>query len=161
MVAPFVRFNYRHIAFRLLVEDSSYNNGINKGIFFLRSFTDNPLIVAGGKLMTDYNLETADIEEHGDEVLLSQGKNYVKYCVNDLVEINHGELKKTVEALDRAYSVLGDTVRVTQIQREKWPIQLVNCPVFENTFFKTAKLEGAFRVFETIYYNWLPPKPIA
>ena len=68
--------------------------------------------------------------------------------------------KNTIGALDRAYSVLGDTVRVTQIQSEKWPIEFVNCSEFENTFFKTARFEGAFRVQETIYYDWLPPKAL-
>src|SRR5690606_28671713 len=57
---PFVRFNYRHVAFRLLVDDSARNGGSNKGIFFFRSFTNKPLIVFGGKLMTDYNLEDAN-----------------------------------------------------------------------------------------------------
>lgn len=157
---PFMRFNYRHVAFRLLVDDSQYNKGDNKGIFFFRSFTDKPLIVAGGKLLTDYNLEAARIAENGNEVTISQDDKYVKYCVNDSAITANDELRTTIGALDRAYSILGNTVRVTQIQREKWPIQLVNCTDFENTFFKTAKLEGAFRVFETIYYEWLPPKAI-
>jgi uncharacterized protein YqjF (DUF2071 family) len=158
---PFMRFNYRHVAFRLLVDDSQYNKGENKGIFFYRSFTDKPLIVAGGKLLTDYNLETARIVENCNEVAISQGDKYVKYCINDLAVSSKDELKTTIGALDRAYSILGDTIRVTQIQREKWPIQLVDCTGFENTFLKTAKLEGAFRVFETIYYDWLPPKAIS
>jgi uncharacterized protein YqjF (DUF2071 family) len=158
---PFMRFNYRHVAFRLLIDDSQYNKGDNKGIYFFRSFTDKPLMVAGGKLLTDYNLETARIAENGNEVMILQDDKYVKYCINELAVASNDELKTTIDALDRAYSILGDTVRVTQIQREKWPIQLVNCTGFENTFFKTAKLEGAFRVFETIYYEWLPPKAIS
>lgn len=157
---PFVRFNYRHVAFRLLVDDSQYNEGVNKGIFFFRSFTNKPLIVFGGKLMTDYNLETATIEECGNEVTISQADKKVKYCVDGLSAAPDNALKTTIGALDRAYSMLGNTVRVTQIQREKWPIQLVNCKGFENTFFKTAKFEGAFRVLETIYYEWLPPKAL-
>jgi hypothetical protein len=157
---PFLRFRYRHIAFRLLVDDSQHNNGENKGIFFLRSFTDKPLLVLGGKLMTDYNLEMASIAETGNEVIISHGGKKVKYSLDDISPAPDAELKATIGSLDRAYSVLGDTVRVTQIQREKWPIKLVNCNGFENTFFKTAKLEGAFRVPETIYYGWLPPKPV-
>lgn len=157
---PFLKFNYRHIAFRLLVDDSRYNSGSSKGIFFFKSFTDSPLIVQGGKLMTDYNLEVADIHEDGNEVTVSQNGNKVSYCIDDSSPVIVPELMKTIGALDRAYSVLGDGLRVTQIQREKWPIQFVNCNGFENTFFSTAKLEGAFRVNETIYYDWLPPKPV-
>jgi uncharacterized protein YqjF (DUF2071 family) len=161
VIFPFIRFNYRHVAFRLLVDDSEHNGGSHKGIFFFRSFTDKPLIVLGGKLMTDYNLEAADIEENGNEVTISQGEKKVRYCLDNSNTPGNPELKNTIGALDRAYSVLGNTVRVTQIQREKWPIQVVNCNQFENTFFKTAKFEGAFRVFETIYYDWLPPKALA
>jgi uncharacterized protein YqjF (DUF2071 family) len=157
-VPSFFHFNYRHVAFRLLIEDSIYNEGVSKGIFFYKSFTDKPFIVTGGQLLTDYNLETAHIAENNKEVTISQGKNHVKYCVENTVSSSNEDLKNTIGALDRAYSVLGDTIRVTQIQREKWPIQSVKCSEFENTFFKTAKLEGAFRVFETIYYEWLPPK---
>jgi len=160
VVLPFMRFNYRHVAFRLLVEDRQYNNGANKGIFFLRSFTDKSLIVTGGKLLTDYNLEEALIEETNNQVVVSKNTNYVRYTLNGLNAAEKDDLKNIIGALDRAYSVLGETIRVTQIQREKWPIQPVNCGSFENTFFKTAKLEGAFRVLETIYYDWLPPKAI-
>lgn len=162
-VPSLFHFNYRHIAFRLLVEDSVYNNGTNKGLFFYRSFTDKPLIVAGGNLLTDYNLERARITEKENDVELFQNGKYVKYSIENPME-NPGEqmnsLKEVVGALDRAYSVSGNRLRVTQIQREKWPIQPVDCISFENTFFDTAKLEGAFRVFETIYYQWLPSKNI-
>jgi hypothetical protein len=156
-------FDYRHIAFRLLVEDASYNAGVNKGLFFFRSFTDKPLIVTGGKLFTDYNLESANISEIEQGVEVVQGNNWIHYSigaplVNPSEEIL--ELKKTVGVLDRAYSLLGQTLRVTQIQREKWPIQPVECNDFSTSFFESAKLEGAFKVFETIYYQWLPPKSI-
>jgi uncharacterized protein YqjF (DUF2071 family) len=157
---PFTRFSYRHVAFRLLVDDHRYNDGANKGIFFFRSFTDKPLIIAGGRLFTDYNLESATITEQNNEITIRQGNNHVTYSIGEVSESTNAELKKIVGALDRAYSMLGSTLRVTQIQREKWPIQQVDCTGFESTFFETARLEGAFRVFETIYYDWLPPRPI-
>jgi uncharacterized protein YqjF (DUF2071 family) len=156
----FCQFNYRHVAFRLLVEDSMYNEGVNKGIYFYRSFTNKPLIISGGRLFTDYNLEAAQIEEKENAVTISQSNCHITYCIDGIPGPSNEDLTKTIGALDRAYSVLGDTVRVTEIQREKWPIQAVTCSNFENTFFKTAKFEGAFRVFETIYYQWLPPKAI-
>jgi len=160
-VPSLFHFNYRHVAFRLLIEDGIYNEGVNKGIFFYKSFTDKRHIVAGGRLLTDYNLEAGRIEEnHNNEVTISQGKYHVKYRIGDTVKPSNEDLHNTIGTLDRAYSVLDNTIRVTQIQREKWPIQSVACSGFENTFFKTAKLEGAFRVFETIYYEWLPPKAI-
>lgn len=161
-VPSFCNFGYRHVAFRLLVEDAQYNKGHNKGIFFYRSFTDHPLIVLGGKLLTNYNLESAQIHENGNKVIIRQGKDYVKYCTDN--SPSEGacteELNKTIGALDRAYSFISDKLMVTEIQTEKWPIQPVRCTDFENTFFKTARMEGAFRVFETIYYQWLSPKAV-
>lgn len=156
----FLLFHYRHVAFRVLVEDSQYNKGINKGIFFYRSFTDKPLIIAGGKLLTDYNIEKAAIGEKNGGVTIGQENKYVKYNVGTNTITPDDRLEKTIGALDRAYAVLGNTIRVTQIQREKWPIQAVECTDFETTFFNTARFEGAFRVFETIYYDWLPPKTL-
>jgi uncharacterized protein YqjF (DUF2071 family) len=157
---PFMRFSYRHVAFRLLVEDSDYNGGTNKGIFFFRSFTNKLWIAAGGKLLTDYNLGRADIEENGNQVSVVEGGNHVTYCLSESVPSRNEGLAKMIGALDRAYAAFDDGVRMTLIQREKWPIESINCSRFQTTFFKTAKLEGAFRVPETIYYNWLPPKAI-
>jgi hypothetical protein len=118
------------------------------------------MIAFGGKLMTDYNLEIANIEEEDNEVTIRQGNNKIHYCLKGLCPVCSDELKNTIGALDRAYSVMGNTLRVTQIQREKWPIQFVNCNKFDNSFFKTANFEGAFRVMETIYYDWMPAKAI-
>jgi hypothetical protein len=156
-------FNYRHIAFRLLIEDKQFNNGIDKGIFFYRSFTDKPLIVAGGRLMTDYNLEVARISERSNEVIMEQGPKYLKYKldgspVNEVDSLK--KLRENVGSIDRAYSLLGKNLRVTQIQREKWPIEWVNCAEFKTNFFETAKLEGSFKVNEVIHYQWLPPKTL-
>ncbi|HTF20279.1 MAG TPA: DUF2071 domain-containing protein [Chryseolinea sp.] len=157
---PWIRFSYRHVAFRLLVDDRQNSQDLSKGIFFFRSFSDKPLIVTGGRLLTDYNLEMATIKDLGDEVSIIQGGHHVTYCMTGLNTLRNDKLTATIGSLDRAYSTLGTDLRVTQIQREKWPIQLVNCSGFETTFFKTARFEGAFRVFETIYYDWLPPKTV-
>lgn len=157
---PLFRFGYRHVALRLLVDDSAYTNETPKGIFFLRSFTDQRLISIGGKMLTDYNLETASIVEQDGDVIISKDGAVIRYGIDrTLIEVNE-ELHQTIGALDRAYSTLGNSVRVTQIQREKWPIRQVACTSWQNTIFKTSRLEGAFRVFEMIGYDWLPPKTI-
>jgi hypothetical protein len=153
-------FNYQHIAFRLLVDDSVYNGGLNKGIYFLESFTNKPLIVFGGSLMTEYKLEMAEILDTDYACNLTSGNKFIRYHVEDKKPEPNAELKSTIGAIDRAYSILDNKVRVTQIQREKWPIEPVVCTGFETNFFKSARLEGAFKVYETIYYRWLPPKNI-
>ncbi|HXA01052.1 MAG TPA: hypothetical protein VNW99_03635, partial [Cytophagaceae bacterium] len=121
------------------------------------------LIEKGGSMFTDYKLDHATIRDRNEIVEVERRAKHVKYSIeNEIIREDQRltELHQVTGALDRAYSVLGQQLRFTQIQREKWPIQPVNCAAFENTFFETTKFEAAFRVFETIYYTWLPPKPI-
>lgn len=154
---PVLRFGYRHIAFRLLIDDSSYNNGLSKGIYFLRSFTDKNWVALAGQQMTIYNLEHAQIEGNADCMELKQGNKYISYQLQDHTPAAFNpSLKDTIQAIDRAYAVVGDTVKKVQIVREKWPIEWVECTEFKTNFFRTARFEGAFKVAETIYYKWLP-----
>ncbi len=156
-----LHFNYRHIGFRLLLEDSFRNmGGQNKGLFFLKSFTDQPLIAKGGQWMTDYNLELADIIATDNMLALKQDGRFLHYVLDEQPPKPSDQLKSVIGTLDRAYSVMSGQVRMVQIQREKWPIEEVNCAYFNTNFFETARLEGAFRVRETIHYEWVPPQAV-
>lgn len=158
-----LHFDYRHIAFRILMDDACYNKGLNKGIYFYRSFTNQPLIVLGGSCLTDYHLEYGHIYEEADDVVLTKGSQRLVYSIDNKIDhLTSGmeSLKHEVGSIDRAYSILNNRIRVTQIVREKWPIEPIECHMKENTFFESARLEGAFKVFETIYYQWLPPKNV-
>ncbi|MBC7920134.1 MAG: DUF2071 domain-containing protein [Ferruginibacter sp.] len=156
--------NYRHVSFRLLLEDSHRNvDGQNRGLFFLESFTDQPLIAQGGRWMTDYNLELATMVATDEQFTLKQrthaGDRWLHYALDGQVPKGggcEGGLQEIVGALDRAYSVRDGQVRMVRIQPEKWPIERVNCTRFETNFFRTARLEGAFRVKEMIHYQWHP-----
>ena len=150
-------FAYRHIAFRVLIDDSKYNNGMTKGIWFYRSFTDKPLIVIGGGMLTHYNLELATFKVSGDNFIMKKGRQFLRYSLNDEKAIVTSELTAIIGGLDRAYFRENDKIRMIRIQREKWPIEPIACSSFETNFFSTAKLEGAFRVKEPICYQWLPP----
>jgi uncharacterized protein YqjF (DUF2071 family) len=156
-----LNFEYRHIGFRLLVDDSQWNEGQSKGIYFIRSFTDKALIAQGGQLMTDYNLEKAEIICTSELLALKKGTQFLTYALDEQQpDIRNKELYHTIASIDRAYSHLDGQIRMTQIQREKWPIEWANCYHFQTNFFETAQFEGAFRVNETIYYQWEPPKNI-
>ncbi len=157
-----LHFSYRHIAFRLLIDDSAYNNGENKGIYFYRSFTDKPVIVTGGKILTIYKLDLAQITEAGNTFELRSGKQYLRYSWENKNPCAVNEmLQKEVAAVDRAYCPLGKKLKMVEIQREKWPIEWMCCKNFETTFFTTARFEGAFYVKEKIDYQWLPLKNVA
>jgi hypothetical protein len=157
-----ISFNYRHIAFRVLVNDTKNSDQQAKGIFFHRSFTNNRIITLGGSIMTDYNLENAQIKDTKNKTTLQKGNQKIEYITGSKIQHNliNQQLKTDIASLDRAYAKSGNTLRVTSIQREKWPIEEVEILDYKNSFFETAKPEGAFKVYETIYYQWLPPKPV-
>lgn len=156
-----IHFDYRHIAFRLLVDDGEYNNGESKGIYFLRSFTDRPLIVQGGNWFTNYKLETAELIAFENMLELKQGDSYLNYAFKDKQPKEKNEkLKKDIAALDRAYSMNGPELQFIKIVREKWPLEWIDCYHFQTNFFKTAQLEGAFKVNEIINYQWLPAENV-
>ncbi|TND10658.1 MAG: hypothetical protein FD123_300 [Bacteroidetes bacterium] len=154
-------FDYRHIAFRLLVEDAGLNGGTNKGIFFLKSFTDQPVIMQAGGLLTDYNLELAEIRCIDRMLELNQGEKKISYAL-DLSAAGKPDrnLLETVSTLDRAYSAAGNELRMVRIMRERWPLRPVDCYHFETNFFETAELAGVFVVDDTIRYEWLPAENI-
>lgn len=154
---------YQHVGFRLLVEDAPYNpDGKNKGVYFLDSFTNRPAIVWAGGLLTDYRLRRAELWNHKRNLDLRCGNQILSYTIDPVnpPEIYHEELRATIGEIDRAYSVLGSLVRRTQIVREKWPLQEIRCTDFTTNFFRSARLEGVFRVPETIHYTWMPPKAV-
>jgi hypothetical protein len=154
----FLHFNYRHVAFRLLIEDSKYNvDSKNKGIYFFRSFSNKPHIVAGGKMLTIYNLELANIKSDDLALDLRKDNKFIKYKLEDKTPAEtNAALKKTIGAIDRAYAVLNNEIYRVEIQREKWPIEWISCKSFETNFFTSARFEGAFAVKEIIDYEWLP-----
>ncbi len=152
-----LHFDYRHIGFRLLIDDSCWNGGISKGIYFIRSFTESTLIAQGGQLITDYNLEKAEIICTNELLTLKKEDQFLTYALDDQKpKTTYTNLYSTIGAIDRAYSVVDGQIRMTRILREKWPIKWVNCYHFKTNFFKTARFEGAFQVNETIYYQWEP-----
>lgn len=155
-------FEYRHIAFRLLVEDAGLNGGVNKGIYFLRSFTSDPVIVKAGALFTGYRLELAEIQSIDRMLELKKGTEKLAYALDlDSAGKAAPALLETVAALDRAYAVNGNTLQMVRILRDRWPLRAVDCYHFENTFFQTAELAGAFVVDDMIPYEWLPAQHIA
>lgn len=160
---PF-RFHYQHVAFRVLVEDGQWNqDGIDHGIFFLRSFTNKPLMVWAGNLLTNYNLEGAKLHNYPAGLHLETEDASLHYHVAGPMLVSDPKtqrLQNTIGAIDRAWAVESKELQKTQIVREKWPLQPMNCIRFKTDFFESARLEGVFRVPETIHYTWLPAETI-
>ena len=159
---PGVRFNYQHIGFRLLLDDSSLNSEKPKGVFFLDSFTDRPLFAFGGSLLTEFRLHLAEIYNTPAGMELHHQGKFLEYQVSGTKVPNKSEkeLLEKVGAVDRAYALRENNIYKTQIMREQWPLEVLHCHQFETTFFSSAKLEVVFRVPETILYHWLPPQQV-
>ena len=160
-----LHFSYRHVAFRVLIDDREYHNlDEPHGIFFLNSFTNKKRIILGGQWMTKFNLNFALIS--GDETSLSlkRENKFMEYRINPDFRPDNSpqalEIKSHVAPLDRAYSIIGNSIYVLQIQREEWPIEPVTCDYFNTTFFESAKLEAAFYIKKPISYEWLSPQKI-
>jgi hypothetical protein len=159
---PAIEFGYRHIAFRLVLEDRASDTDQSKAIFFLRSFSDRKDVVTWGNMLTDYNLELAEIQNIDPMLGLRSGDRYFNYAL-DLSRTGPPDeaQHKIVSSLDRAYSVDGNDLKMVKIAREKWPIRQVQCYLLETNFFKSAKPASAFVVDETIPYRWLAPEILA
>lgn len=151
----FFRFCYRHVGFRLLIDDSRYTWLPPRGIFFLRSFSEQSLWARLGSLFSIYRLEPAAIHATADHFCLEKQGRSLRYALGgEAPATTNPQLEVVVSRLDRAYAPLSRDVRYVQIQRERWPLRPVHCSYFETDFFRTARLEGAFAVPEVIHYRW-------
>ncbi len=148
-------FAYRHVAFRLLIDDGEFSKAGPKGIYFLQSFSSNALMVLGGNWVANYNLTLAKMAQNQNEFVLHQKEKYLNYTLDPFLPAEESEiLFAAVRRIDRAYSFAKDAVSVTQITRKEWPIETVMVKDFSTNFFASAKLEGAFSVKKTIPYIW-------
>lgn len=159
---PFMKFGYRHVAFRLLLDDEGLNDqGKPKGIYFLKSFSNRSVLNFFGNLISKYNLTNAKVEEYFDAVSLKQNENYVDYALDPYASPEgDDELYQKIHRIDRAYATEQNDIFVTRIARKHWPIEPVKCYHFATNFFKTAKFLGAFRVNDVINYTWNNPSKI-
>ena len=156
-----LKFNYQHIGFRLLVQEKGQPVDSDRYIFFLKSFTNKPLMAWGGSLLTDYRLTVAELFNHKLNLDFRHKQQVLSYTLDleQPIDQPHAHLKETIGKMDSALAVNGKGVYCTRIMREKWPLEEVHCTDFKTNFFETAQLEGVFRVPEVIHYTWLPPKP--
>jgi uncharacterized protein YqjF (DUF2071 family) len=160
---PF-RFHYQHVAFRLLLEDGSWTDDHDRnGIFFLKSFTNRPLIATGGNWLTNFNFQTARIDNYPGGMRLHDGSHFIAYNVDGPLPPNDPTAASTatVGRIDRAYAIEKDQIWETRILRERWPLQSMHCNHFSTDFFQDARLESVHKVAVPIAYTWLPPRLVA
>lgn len=159
---PF-RFHYQHVAFRLLVEDSSFtDNPARNGIYFLKSFTNRPIIATGGNLLTHFNFQTALFENVAAGLRVDADDKFVTYAIDGPLDKAHQptEITDTIARIDRAYAVESAEVWETRILREAWPLQAMHCNHFATNFFSSARLEAVYKVPMPIDYTWLAPRKV-
>ncbi len=151
-------FSYRHIGFRLLVDDQYINTISPKGIYFMKSFTDKPLMILAGNIVADFKLSSSKISGDGNHVKIQQGDKFIEYSVSDEnCTTPDSSLYEVVKRIDRAYAFKNKGAVVTKITRDEWPIEQVEVLDFKTNFFKSAKVEGAFKIHKVIDYVWEKP----
>ena len=157
LLNPFY-FTYRHVAFRVLVQDNHlHHDQVNRGFFYMHSFTNNQWVARFGRLLTDFNFRYAQITEEGNKLFLYHRNDYLRYSIDTSVPVEENyELKKNLMQIDRAYSRSEDKLKVTKVKRRDLPLQTIHCDHVETNFFNNIKLIGAFCVRETLTYQWLP-----
>lgn len=153
-----LHFNYRHIAFRVLIKDDGlHGDGINRGIYYLHSFTDNPFIVRCGKIFTNFNFRHGYIREHQHSFSLYHGGKWISYELDFNGSGDRpGGLMQNLMQIDRAYSLNEQGMKYTRVRRNDLPLRPVSCTRFDTNFFSSARLIDAYYVNQTLDYEWLP-----
>ena len=163
-------FGFRHVAFRMLVDDAQHNEDSSAhGIFFARSFTEKPLVAWGADWLSHYRLTRARIQRVGEgdptwEIRQPQG--CIRYRLEEPAAHPVGaqfadweEARRVVTSIDRAYAVDGrGRLWRTLIHRPGWPTAAADVSDFHVDFFESARLEGGFRVTAPVPYRWSPPE---
>lgn len=148
-------FSYRHIAFRLLIEDE-HAGSEHQSIYFLRSFADKPLVAFTGNLMSHYQFAHAEIKRESD-FNLTTGQYNLSYRLNDHLSVPPDEWKSRVEVINRAFALDAGKRVATWINPQVWPLKPVGCEYFSTSFFPSARLEGAYYVPQSLdFYRSVP-----
>lgn len=157
LLNPF-HFTYRHIAFRVLVNDNHlHHDKVNRGFYYMNSFSDKLTVARFGKLFTSFNFSHASINEINNHFSLFYKDRFIHYSLEP-DEPNHVnmQLREALMQIDRAYSIHDHKMKVTKVKRRDLPLQPARCSFFETNFFKHTELLGSFCVNEMLSYEWLP-----
>lgn len=163
-------FGFRHVALRMMIDDRPFTGmGEERGLFFVRSFTEHPFIAFGADWLSHYRLTRADVHATGGGWEICQEDKVVRYRLSEPGGRPEGPLftdwaraEVPVASLDRAYAVdrRGDVWR-TVIRRPDWPLVPMGVQDFRVDFFDSARLECGFRVAVPVPYVWEAPERIA
>ena len=159
-IAPFFKFGYRYVAFRLLLDDTIIT-GVNKpkGVYFLKRFSNKFIFNFFGNILFNQKTTHANIIDNYDAFSLRHGAKRLEYALDPYSKC-FGEpfLHQKIQRIDRVYETNENGIFVSKIFKENyWPIEPVKCYYFETDFFKTARFLGAFKVKEILNYTWNPP----
>ncbi len=157
-----IPFNYHHVALRMCVADAEHNDsGEDQGVYFYQSYTDNYLMVTGGRILTNYNLEQSQIRISDPEYSVKSDQDFLRFAIDiSSPKIGSTELYDRVRSLDRAYFVSGKHLYRTRITRSDWPVKWADCYAFETNIFQDVLVEGAFYIDRPIDYKWNKPECI-
>jgi hypothetical protein len=157
---PFLKFGYRHVAFRLLLDDTEIS-GISKpkGVYFLKNFSNQSVFNFIGNVLFKQNSTYASIIENSDAFSLRHRTKRLEYALDPYSKcVGEPFLHQKIHRLDRVYETNENGIFVSKIFKENyWPIEPIKCYYFATNFFKTARFLGAFKVKDIFNYRWNTP----
>jgi hypothetical protein len=164
-------FSYRQVAFRLLVDDQALApEAPGRGAFFVRTFTDRPLLARASGLLTPYRLSLAELEVDPRGLALHEERrrlSYRKAVIGAEVPApglfgSWAEARAAVGGLDLEYALApGGEIWRTRMECPGWPLEPLPLAGFTTDFFESARLECAFRVATVLPCRWRAPERVA
>lgn len=156
-----VGLHYRHIVLRLLIDDSRYSRGRQRGAWFMRSFVEHSWLAAAGNALTEFRFSAASLSS-GDKQLDVQCGEHRIHCAWEerCPPLSDNALLSEVQTLDRAYSVRNSRVWCRDIQRGSWLPKPLACKNFSCSWFESTRFEGVYTIVQPVSYTWFPPKEV-
>ena len=160
---PIIKYGFRYVTFRLLLDDSGFqkNGGNPRGVYFLKSFSNKPILNLFSNLFANYKLTNATFESSFDAYSLKQNRMYIDYALNPYSSCRYkDDIYQKINRIDRAYDINKNRVYVSELMKNNWQIEPIKCYHFATIFFKSAHFLGAFKVKDFINHTWNNPRQI-
>lgn len=156
---PLPHFTYRHIGLRVLLEDP-FGQG-EDGLFYLRSWTQRPMLRRLANLGTEFRYADAQFRYLPGGMVMKTEEHFLhyNYCGPADQSPREVQLHDLIERTDISWSLLKGKIWKRRIRREAWPQHAMNCNVFATNLFFTARLETATKVQGIVPFEWPRPQP--
>jgi len=151
----------RQIELAVLVDDSSLNAGVCKGLFPMATFLGKGYKGSYIPLTAKGKVKPVSIKEAHGEVVIENGVDFIHYAfINTVSAPKEQEFLQALGPLDRVYNKVAEGWEMTQVVHQPTRMEGINCYHFESNLFKTARLTGALNSSSPLMFELLPPSQV-